>query len=63
MTYELNQYQIGYKAVHLLDAFPRYAVNTYLAGDVLVDSGTRRRHERILGLARRLQDDSYQVSQ
>lgn len=34
--------------VHLLDAFPQYAVNTYLVGDVLVDSGTRRMHERIL---------------
>ena len=34
--------------VYLLDGFPRYAVNVYLVGDVLIDAGTRLDKGRIL---------------
>jgi hydroxyacylglutathione hydrolase len=34
--------------LYLLDGFPRYAVNVYLMGDVLVDAGTRHAARRIL---------------
>lgn len=34
--------------VTLLGGFPKYAVNWYLIGDVLVDAGTRQDHKRIL---------------
>lgn len=34
--------------LHLLDGRPRYGFNVYLAGDVLVDSGTRWARRRIL---------------
>lgn len=34
--------------VHLLDGRPRYAINVYLVGDVLIDAGTDRAAKRIL---------------
>jgi hydroxyacylglutathione hydrolase len=34
--------------VHLLDGRPRFAINVYLVGDVLVDAATRRAGRRIL---------------
>jgi glyoxylase-like metal-dependent hydrolase (beta-lactamase superfamily II) len=38
--------------LHLLPAFPRYAYNVYLAGDILIDSGTRRRRRRLMSQLR-----------
>lgn len=34
--------------VYILDGFPKYAINTYLIGDVLVDAGARMDKKRIL---------------
>jgi glyoxylase-like metal-dependent hydrolase (beta-lactamase superfamily II) len=34
--------------VYLLDGLPRYAINVYVVGDVLVDAATRRAGSRIL---------------
>jgi hydroxyacylglutathione hydrolase len=34
--------------VYLLDGFPRYALNVYLVGEVLIDAGTRLDRARIL---------------
>jgi glyoxylase-like metal-dependent hydrolase (beta-lactamase superfamily II) len=34
--------------VHLIEAFPPYAINAYLVGDVLVDAGTRHHAGTIL---------------
>jgi glyoxylase-like metal-dependent hydrolase (beta-lactamase superfamily II) len=39
--------------VHILEAFPPYAINAYLVGDVLVDAGTRH-HAR--GILKQLRD-------
>src|SRR5690349_3699084 len=36
----------------ILPAFPRYAYNVYLLGDILIDSGTRLRRRRLLGQLR-----------
>lgn len=36
------------KDVFLLDGFPAYAINVYVLGDVLIDSGTRMARGRIL---------------
>ncbi len=34
--------------LYLLDGFPKYAINIYLMGDVLVDAGIRTNKKRIL---------------
>jgi glyoxylase-like metal-dependent hydrolase (beta-lactamase superfamily II) len=36
------------EGVFLLNGFPRYAINVYLAGDVLIDAGTRMAEGRIM---------------
>lgn len=36
------------EGVHLLDGFPRYGINVYLVGEVLVDAGARFDARRIL---------------
>ena len=38
--------------VYLLRGHPRYAINVYLVGDVIVDAGTRHAKRRILGQVR-----------
>jgi hydroxyacylglutathione hydrolase len=34
--------------LHILDGFPPYAINVYLAGEVLIDAGSRHARRRIL---------------
>ena len=33
--------------LYILDGFPKYAINTYLMGDVLIDAGIRSDRKRI----------------